>query len=141
MKSNKQIFIKLLREVEKNVKNLKDEQFEEFVKGNFRIQITPLKDTINKPNKKKIKKGVSENQLQEVINLLNNTDEREAGLKILNEKGANKFYLAALMKSLDIPSLQRDNIEKLKEKIIEATIGYRLRSKAIQGKSRPNERD
>jgi hypothetical protein len=140
MKSNKQIFIKLLREFEKNVKGLKDEQFEEFVKGNFRIQITPLKDTITKP-KKKIKKGVSENQLQEVINLLNNTDERKAGLKILNEKCSNKFYLESLMKSLDIPFLQRDNIEKLQEKIIEATIGYRLRSKAIQGKSRPNKRD
>ncbi len=45
------------------------------------------------------------------------------------------------MKSLDIPLLQRDNIEKLQEKIIESTIGYRLRSEAIQGKNSPNERD
>ncbi|MBW1650495.1 MAG: hypothetical protein JRJ44_07445 [Deltaproteobacteria bacterium] len=137
MKSNKQIFIKLLREVEKNVKDLKDEQFEEFVKGNFRIQIMPFKDSISKPNKKDFKKGVSENQLQEVINFLNNTDERDAGLKILNEKCPNKFYLESLMKSLDIPFLQRDNIKKLQEKIIESTIGYRLRSQAIQGQNRP----
>jgi len=45
----------------------------------------------------------------------------------------SKIDIENIAKKLDVPFQKKDSIEKLKYKIIERTIGFRLRSQAIQG--------
>jgi hypothetical protein len=61
--------------------------------------------------------------------------EREKGLTLLRKEYVDRSFLKRLARKIDLPISDRDNIEILAEKIIEATIGYRLRSKAIQNSS------
>lgn len=69
---------------------------------------------------------------QEIISELENMSSREMGEQYLLNKQFSRIDYETIIKQLDIPFQKRDNIEKLKDKIIEGTIGFRLRSQAIQ---------
>lgn len=49
-------------------------------------------------------------------------------------EGFSRRSLTVLARKLDIQSSQRDSLDTLRQKIVEATVGARLRSDAIQGK-------
>jgi hypothetical protein len=68
-----------------------------------------------------------------LLDQLNQASDRETGKVILADEAIDKSTLLALCKRLDLPSSTKDNIPSLQEKIIEQTIGYRLRSRAIRG--------
>lgn len=68
----------------------------------------------------------------EIINALENLSTRESGEEYLKDKLITRLDYEAVVKKLDIPYNKKDNINKLKDKIIEGTIGFRLRSQAIQ---------
>lgn len=61
---------------------------------------------------------------------------REDGESLLREKIPNKRGLEEFARFLQLPVQRDDTTERLRAKIIENTIGSRLRSEAIQGKSR-----
>jgi hypothetical protein len=58
---------------------------------------------------------------------------RESGLEFLESLRLNRAALRALVSALDLPLTRSDNMERLRDRIIEALIGYRLRSQAIRG--------
>lgn len=64
------------------------------------------------------------------LQMLNN---RDSGNQYLRGKFSTKSALEGFAKFLDIPISKQDKIENLREKIVDATIGAILRSKAIQG--------
>jgi hypothetical protein len=66
-----------------------------------------------------------------VINEMLTLTNRPEGEKYLQEKFVSKEEYIGLAKKLDLPFSKKDSVEKLKDKIIEATIGYRIRSQAI----------
>jgi hypothetical protein len=72
--------------------------------------------------------------IQSIVDELNKLNSREEGLKLLIDKCSSRLDFESLAKKLDIPFTKKDTIEKLKDKIIEGTIGFRLRSQAIQDK-------
>ncbi|WP_047450799.1 hypothetical protein [Alistipes sp. ZOR0009] len=72
--------------------------------------------------------------IQSIIDELNKMNSREDGLKLIVDKCSSRLDFEALAKKLDIPFTKKDTIEKLKDKIVEGTIGFRLRSQAIQDK-------
>ncbi len=72
-------------------------------------------------------------KIEEVAETLQKLDTREEGLRILTDLCPAKKDLQSLAIHIDIPNSKKDSIQTLRERIIEATIGYRLRSKAIQG--------
>lgn len=45
----------------------------------------------------------------------------------------SKKSLEVVARALDIPIIRQDKIEDLRDKIVEATVGARIRSQAIQG--------
>ncbi len=59
---------------------------------------------------------------------------REVCAGFLEEEFSNKASLAQFARFLDVPVLKRDKIDDLRVKIIEATVGATIRSKAIQGR-------
>ena len=73
----------------------------------------------SKKNGKKEEISVEEVIAADVINYLNNLDNREIGLKYLETTNVPKKKLEEIIKILDLPITKKDNVEKLKNKIIE----------------------
>ena len=75
---------------------------------------------------------MQQSDIDTVINTLLAINSRQEGETYLVSKCKSKTDLVEVAKKLDLP--YRTNITVLKERIIEGTIGFRLRSDAIQGK-------
>jgi len=58
---------------------------------------------------------------------------RQDAQLFLDSKYSSKKALEAIARGLDIPIIRQDKVEDLRDKIVEATVGARIRSQAIQG--------
>lgn len=72
-------------------------------------------------------------EIDYIINMLNSINSREEGLNFLTSRKLTRSNLESIARKMDIPFSKKDNITKVKQKIIEGTIGFRLNSQAIQG--------
>jgi hypothetical protein len=72
-------------------------------------------------------------KIEEVAKKLQKSNTREEGFRVLDDFCPTKKDLQSLAIYIDIPNSRKYSIPTLRDKIIEATIGYRLRSRAIQG--------
>jgi|688.fasta_scaffold495084_1 hypothetical protein len=86
------------------------------------------------------KKGNSDRKaVQPTVDYMNITSKletfqnREDGSRYLTEKFSTRASLEEFARYLDIPIQRQDNIENLRNKIVDATTGAILRSRAIQG--------
>lgn len=70
--------------------------------------------------------------VSESISLLNSMQSREEAYSYMSSSDLKKADLEAICKQLDLPFTKKENIKTLQEKIIEGTVGYKLRSQAIQ---------
>lgn len=77
---------------------------------------------------------MSENSIvvSEAITFLNSMQSREEASSYFSSNDLKKADLEAICKQLDLPLTKKENIKTLQEKIIEGTVGYKLRSQAIQ---------
>jgi hypothetical protein len=60
-------------------------------------------------------------------------DTREEGVAYLAGLDLNRDDLRRLVAALDLPATRSDNTDRLRARVAEALIGYRLRSQAIRG--------
>jgi len=58
---------------------------------------------------------------------------RDAAYKLIEDSALTRSKLTQLARSLDLPMRGNDNVARIQEKIVEATIGFRLTSRAIRG--------
>lgn len=58
---------------------------------------------------------------------------RQEAQVLLDKKYPSKKALELIARKLDIPIIRQDKVEDLRDKIVEATVGARIRSQAIQG--------
>ena len=72
--------------------------------------------------------------LEKVNNLLNEASTREEGVLVLEENLKGRAELESFAKTIDVPIIKSDKVTNIKEKIVDATVGARLRSGAILGK-------
>ena len=70
---------------------------------------------------------------QDLISKLTNFNSREEAQQFLDENCPTRKLLEPVARSLDIPILRQDRVDILRDKIIESTVGARIRSEAIQG--------
>lgn len=59
---------------------------------------------------------------------------RETLYEHLEREYPEKLAIANLARSISVPVTKADTYESLSDKIVDATVGYRLRSKAIRGR-------
>lgn len=132
MKTKKNIIIEQYNFLSSFLQKLTEKELQDLEKGN-----KELKFKLIDKNKVVSSKILSFNEyiLQEIVEELNNSASREIGFELLKSKCSLKADYEAIAKKLDIPFTKKDSINKLKEKIIEGTIGFRLRSQAIQNKN------
>lgn len=114
------------------LENLSDDDVAGLVRGDLRITIAK-----SKPRRRARKSERPDPEsLRPVLEFLNSAETREAGFEKLNETMPTKAHLEALARLVDLPIQRSDTVEDLQRNIVEATIGYRLRSKAIQGRDK-----
>jgi hypothetical protein len=160
---HKKLFQLIIKEVDKYVAKLTEQEVEDIIneKVNIRISLPPKNSKLgsktnpirkNEPNNEEAQENdlisseenlLNQNSnaqpisIKETAQRLNELNCRKEGLSLINQyltgKKAPKQDLKKLAAYLEIPQYQKYNTSELQEKIIEATIGYRLRSKAIQG--------
>lgn len=130
-KSQKDVLVRLLRELAKQVQSLDDQEFGNILTGMANIELRIISQGQNKGRLKRVK--LTEPQMLEMRNALEKMKTREEGAKLLKEKCKTKEDLISLSRYIDLPVQKHDKVEQLLERIIEATIGYRARSAAIQG--------
>lgn len=58
---------------------------------------------------------------------------RQEAQRFLDEHYFTRKALEIIARHLDIPIVKQDKVEILRDKVIEATVGARIRSQAIQG--------
>ncbi len=58
---------------------------------------------------------------------------RQDAQAFLDSNFSSKKALEVIARKLDIPIIRQDKVEDLRDKIVEATVGARIRSQAIQG--------
>ena len=72
--------------------------------------------------------------LSEIADKLRSLQTREAGRELLGSEFLTRASIEKFVRFLDLPVHRTDTIEILQERTIEAEIGSRLRSDAVQGK-------
>ena len=70
-----------------------------------------------------------------VIDEISKLATRQEAQALLDSRYPTKKILELIGRKLDIPIVKQDKAETLRDKIIEATVGARIRSQAIQGTS------
>jgi len=87
--------------------------------------------------KKRLRSRSSEkfqfHDIHELASKLRMLRSRGDGEQLLQDKAPTRQGLEALSRFLQLPVQKDDTIERLRAKIVENTIGTRLRSEAIQG--------
>lgn len=73
-------------------------------------------------------------ELNELAAKLRGMVSRSEGLNLLNGAEFSRTDLEELARLMDLPVLRSDDVERLKQKIIEESIGARLNSEAIRGR-------
>lgn len=117
-----------LREVEKFISylnNLPEEKIVKLQNGVCNIRFVYNELDINNKN--------SSVDVDYIIHEFPKMKTRKEGEEYLLSRKLKRLDLEIILRKLDIPFQKKDSIEKLRDKIIEGTIGFRLRSQAIQG--------
>lgn len=127
MEHVKKEFLKLLQLLQKELSNLKEDEINLLLKGDAKLEIV-IK---SKSKRKIIKSDIDFDKLESELREFNTRDQ---GMKLLDESFTSKEELEKFAKILDLPVLKGDKMELIKKKVIEATIGYKLRSDSIQNK-------
>lgn len=130
MKNVKNSISRIFNILAKELQKFSDEELADISSGKAIIKV----DIINNGSISK-KAMAFDVDYEKVKSDLNTFQTREEGLEYLNFHCKTKKDLTALAKIIDIHFLKTDKIDQLREKIIEFTIGFKLRSAAIQNKS------
>jgi hypothetical protein len=123
------ISVEVLKQVSSLLRRLTPEDIENLIAGRARLtcEAIPKKGAINKtaapaiPNPEEVKAALSA------------FGSREEGLAYLDDLGLNREKLRLLASAFDLPVPRSDTVDKIKGRLVEATIGYRISSEAIRG--------
>ena len=112
---------------------LSDEQLEEIERGTSEVRFKFGKKVTPHINIEAVnRKGQDTVNLLDAVNEINTMKDRQDVEYYLSTYFPSRLALSSIAKLLDIPVSKKDNIEHIRSKIIEGTIGFKLRSQAIQ---------
>ncbi|HCG7440928.1 TPA: hypothetical protein NJ377_004678 [Vibrio parahaemolyticus] len=116
-----------------SIDELSDTDLEKLESGEFELSIKLVRKSSNKPEAEN-KRPLSGTNFDAVIQELYNAKSREAGIEVIDSHLKLKNDLVLFAKYIDVAFLKSDKVSKIKETIVDATVGAKLRSNAIQGK-------
>ncbi|MBA5600758.1 MULTISPECIES: hypothetical protein [Pectobacterium] len=125
------VFKSVFKELQDAVSYLTDSDFDKISSGDYHIVIKLQK---NKQSNLEGSGGKNGLDTDGILLILNSIDSREEGVKFLEERLKTKINFERFARSIDVAVMKSDRLEKIRDNIIESTIGARLRSEAIQNK-------
>ncbi len=131
--NNKKAISNLLLSVNKLVNKLTNEELEILESGKFELSLSVTKGKTSKSDKQAIT-ALDESSLNSISEKLDSAKSREEGLLIIESSLKNKNELEIFAKHIDVAVMKSDRVDKIRDNIVDATVGARLRSSAIQGK-------
>ncbi len=134
MSKSKNVLSNALRRITNAIDDLDEEEFSKLIDDSYNIEIRLTR----KRNKDESPITNLETNIADLISKLTNFPSREEAQRFLETNGSTRKALEPIARSLDIPVLKQDKVDVLRDKIIEATVGARIRSQAIQGSNTPS---
>ncbi|EPM1428587.1 hypothetical protein KT999_07240 [Proteus mirabilis] len=130
--SKVKILTTLFRELQDAVLELSEEELEKIISGEyqFTLKIVKKKGVANSKSSK-----VDDFKYKNLLNSLNLCESRTQGYELLCQELNTKSELEKFARHIEVAVTKSDNIEKIKDNIIESTVGAKLRSDAIQNKN------
>lgn len=128
MSDAKALVAAALQRVAAAVERMKDEELAKLADPSFDLEIRVVRR-----RSKEDSETVPTDELQLTVETLTAFPSRAEALDYLTRTFETKKPLEQIARFLDIPILKQDKAEALRDKIIEATTGARIRSQAIQG--------
>jgi hypothetical protein len=123
---------RMLRSCADYLDGLPSEDAEALIDGDVELRLALSRRKGSRGRKASIKLGSV--QVAETAARLQSLNSRSEGERVLGEVAPTKAALQQLARYLDVTTRKDDRAEDLVRRIIEATIGYRLSSAAIQGR-------
>ena len=131
--NNKKVINNLLTSVLELVNNLTSENLKDIESGNFELLLkVPEKNAKKQTTASPLL--LDEVLMQKIDDELDTAKSRNEGLEIIESSLKKKTELVAFAKFIDVATMKSDRVDEIKNKIVDATVGARLRSGAIQGK-------
>jgi hypothetical protein len=109
------------------------------VSGRAKLRIVDVKKTSLSTKKDKhsdpeqTSLSAQKADLENISKRLLELDAREKGIELLKQAQLSRRALESLARTFDLPIRSEDNVERLRDRIVDATIGARLNSQAIRG--------
>lgn len=118
----------ILRRVSNFLRTLTEAQIDDLIEGRVKITLT------GNPRRAQSAKArsSSEEDIERIINELTSKSTRAEGIALLDSLGLTRTSLRDIALAMKLPVPRTDTVDDLKDRIVEATIGYRLRSDAIR---------
>lgn len=140
--NNKQTVLNVMQAIRDLVIDMSEEDLNKFLSDDyaFSLKFTKIISQKNETGEDSStstyeKQSNREQVFTEILSQLDLVTSREDGIKILNDNLKTKSALESFAKYIDVGVQKIDKTEKIRENIIESTVGARLRSDAIQGKA------
>jgi len=128
--------VKLLHLLAETVERSTRADFEALLAGRATLMISQPHSTTPREGRAEAalnKRGRPNKDLTGLVTQLRTLGSREDGLNLLKEAQLTKKELEALARLMDLPVPRDDDAERLRQKIVEESIGSRLNSQAIRG--------
>lgn len=119
----------LLRLIADLLDRLSPDEVDALLDGRSRLEVSG-RATQSKSHRPKVKIA----DTSAAIDLLREAQTREQAMAVLEAEGITKVVLEAVARALDLPVLRSDSVDRLRQKIVEAAVGYRINSEAIRGR-------
>jgi hypothetical protein len=134
--NEKDTIAKLLHLLADSIEQGSPTDVEALLTGRATLAITTTPPATEQPGKREPQKQghASKRDLPALVDQLRQLSSRDDGLTLLNQEQLNKKELEELARCIDLPVVRTDDAERLRQKIIEETIGARLNSQAIRGR-------
>lgn len=118
----------VLRRISNFLRTLTDDQIDDLITGKIKLTLTVNPERrARSPKSSRAKPDVTRIR-QELMGM----QTREEGTALLDSLSLTRYSLQEIAVAMDLPAPKTDTVDRLKDRIVEATIGYRLRSNAIR---------
>ncbi|MFJ5508359.1 hypothetical protein [Pectobacterium jejuense] len=122
----------LFRELQDAVLELSEGELEKIISGEYQFTLKVVKKRINTNYKGG---DIDDSSYSNLLDLLNLCESREQGNELLSRELNTKSEYEKFARHVEVAVMKSDKIEKIRDNIIESTVGAKLRSDAIQNKN------
>ena len=130
-RSTKEQFVSLLRDFARRIQAMDDARMERILAGELRIEVrAPEKE---RAKAREGKARCSDPEIESLRRELQEAGSREPARALIDRYLHSKADLVHFARVLDISAPQKSSSDDIEARLVESTVGYRLRSAAIRG--------